>query len=128
MLGAGGCPDAVERSEAMSADAAQLPSLGRVDFPGPFAHHDVVVDGWRVPFLQAHIAGESKVMLVLDRRLALELSGEQVEHVVPFIADAIAVALGYGAHPGSHSRAPLARAPYPRPERVVDVTLDDGAG
>jgi hypothetical protein len=24
----------------------------RVDFPGPFTHHDVVVDGWRVPYLQ----------------------------------------------------------------------------
>jgi hypothetical protein len=95
----------------------------RVTFPGPFSHHDVVVDGWRVPFLQAQIAGEDRVLLVLDRRLALELDCVEAEHFVPFLADAIAVALGYGAHPRSDDRRPLERAPYPRPERVVDVVL-----
>jgi hypothetical protein len=62
-------------------------------------------------------------MLVLDRRLGLDLSTAEAERVVPFIADAIAVALGYGAHPRGEQDTPPARAPYPRPERVVDVSL-----
>ncbi len=95
----------------------------RVGFPGPFAHHDVTVDGWRVPMLQAHMAAEDRVMLVLDRRLAAEFSVEEAERVVPFVADAIAVALGYGAHPNQDTPRPLTRVPYPRIERVVDVDL-----
>jgi len=98
----------------------------RVQFIGPFSHHDVVVDGWRVPFLQAHMTpDDDRVMLVLDRRLAIELSVEEAERLTPFVADAIAVALGYGAHPdmATGAREPLARAPYPRPERMVDVDL-----
>jgi hypothetical protein len=94
-----------------------------VSFPGPFTHHDVVVNGWRVPYLQAHMTAEDRVMLVIDRRLATELSVDEAERVVPFVADAIAVALGYGAHPDDRTPRPIPRAPYPRPERVVGVTL-----
>ncbi len=97
----------------------------RVSFPGPFAHHDVVVDGWRVPYLQAHIVDEDRLMLVIDRRLATEISVAEAERLVPFIADAIAVAMGYGAHPNQSAPRPLARAAYPRPERVVDVVVPD---
>ena len=98
--------------------------LDRVSFPGPFTHHDVVVEGWRVPFLQAEIIGEDRVLLVLDRRLGVELSTEEAERVVPFLADAIAVASGFGAHPRGDTPTPLERAPYPRPERVADLLLD----
>src|SRR4051812_5965778 len=102
-------------------EAAHLPSEGfQVTFPGPFEHHDVVVNGWRVPFLQAHLAAD-RVRLVLDRRLAADLSLDEAERVVPFVADAIAVALGYGAHPDDDTPRPLPRAPYPRPERVVGI-------
>ncbi len=66
-------------------------------------------------------------MLVLDRRLGVELSTAEAERLVPFVADAIAVALGYGAHPRGDCDRPLARAPYPRPERVVDLSLSDAA-
>src|SRR5437763_6212136 len=93
----------------------------RVTFPGPFQHHDVVVNGWRVPYLQAQMTAEDRVTLVIDRRLATELSVEEAEHVVPFVADAIAVAMGYGAPPDDRRPRPLPRAPYPRPERVVGV-------
>jgi hypothetical protein len=103
-------------------DCSELPSL-RVNFPGPFSHHDVVVDGWRVPFLQAHLVGEDRVMLVLDRRLATEMSVEEADRLLPFVADAIAVALGYGAHPNQDTPRPLTRVPYPRIERVVDIDL-----
>lgn len=104
-----------------------LDELGfRVSFPGPIAHHDVVVNGWRVPFLRAHLDGEDRVTVVLDRRLAIDLSTQEAERLIPFVADAIAVALGYGAHPDRDSPPAPVRAPYPRPERVVELFA--GAG
>ena len=98
----------------------------RVTFPGPFDHHDVVVNGWRVPFLHAHLPAEDRVLLVIDRRLATELSVEEAERVVPLVADAIAVALGYGAHPDVDTPRPLRQAPYPRPERLVGLAPTEG--
>ena len=103
------------------------PNGFRVTFPGPFEHHDVVVDGWRVPYLEAHIPSEDRVMLVIDQRLAMEFSVEEAERVVPFVADAIAVAMGYGAHPNPETSRPLERAPYPRPERMIGLAADDPA-
>ncbi len=42
----------------MEHDCPELPE-SRVSFPGPFKHHDVVVNGWRVPFLaSAHRAAK----------------------------------------------------------------------
>lgn len=104
-------------------DDLEMPGSFNVSFPGPFEHHDVVVEGWRVPYVQAHLRGEDRVMLVLDRRLGVELSTDEAERIVPFIADAIAVAMGYGAHPRGDAQQRPERAPYPRPERVVDVVL-----
>jgi len=102
----------------------ETPYTFAVNFPGPFEHHDVVVEGWRVPLLQAHPRDDGRVMLILDRRLGLDLSVAEAERVVPFLADAIAVALGYGAHPRGDVDRPLERGPHPRPERVVDVMLE----
>src|SRR5688500_3010861 len=89
----------------------------RVSFIGPFEHHDVVVDGWRVPLLQAFPQGEDEVSLVLDRRIAVTLKGtDEIERVLPFIADTIAVALGYGSHPRQDTERPLQWQPlHPRP-------------
>ncbi len=98
----------------------------RVAFPGPFAHNDVVVNGWRVPFVTSHLVGEDRVTVILDRRLAIELSTGEAERLLPFVADAIAVALGYGAHPDRDAEQPLARAPYPRPERVHEISPPPG--
>jgi hypothetical protein len=90
----------------------------RVEFPGPFSEHQVVVSGWRVPLLHAQLHGEDKITLVLDDRFGLELSTADAERVVPFLADAIAVALGYNAHPSADDPLPLTRAPHPKPQRV----------
>ena len=97
-----------------------MPSM-RVMFPGPFSAHDVVVDGWRVPLLAAQVNDDGRVLLVLDDRSTLMLTGEEVERVVPFIADAMAVALGYDAHPNEHDPVPLRRAPHPKPQRVMTI-------
>jgi hypothetical protein len=105
---------------AMDHECSDLPSMA-VTFPGPFTHHDVVVNGWRVPFLQAQMRGEDRVLLVIDRRLGAEFSIQEAERIVPFVADAMAVALGYGAHPDDDTPRPLERSPFPRPERVVGI-------
>ena len=98
----------------------------RVNFAGPFTHYDVVVDGWKVPFLQAHLSGDhdETVMLVLDDRLVLTLSREEAERVVPFIADAIAVGLGYTSHPAEDAQQPLVKQPQPRPVRPQGLAMD----
>lgn len=100
----------------------------RVNFPGPFRHHDVVVEGWRVPFLEAQPGEGGQVTLVLDRRLSLPLSTAEAERVVPFLADAISVALGYGAHPRGDMPLPE-RTSHPSPRRVREVvSLRTGEG
>jgi len=104
----------------MSHDCQSLEQDFRVTFPGPFQHHDVVVDGWRVPLLQAQMVDEGRVSLVIDRRLSTELSVEEAERVVPFVADAISVALGYGAHPRGDMPLPE-RTPHPSPRRAHEV-------
>ncbi len=99
----------------------------RVSFPGPFSAHDVVVDGWKVPFLLAHPCGEhdESVMLVIDNRLAATFTVEETERFVPFLADAIAVALGYTSHPNEDAEQPLVKQPQPRPVRMHGIAGED---
>lgn len=98
----------------------------RVSFPGPFSHHDVVVNGWKVPLLTAHLSGDhdERVILVLDERLWLTVSVEEAERLVPFLADAISVALGYANHPDEDSELPLARQQHSRPVRMLGIAVD----
>jgi hypothetical protein len=99
----------------------------RVSFPGPFSQHRVVVNGWSVPFLHAHPCGENdeSVMLVVDNRLAATFSVEEAERFIPFLADAVAVALGYTCHPDEDAEQPLVKLPQPRPVRVNTVVGED---
>jgi hypothetical protein len=93
---------------------SELPQLdSRLAFVGPFEHHDVVVDGRYVPFLRATPLDGGEVHLNLDRRLGLTLSAAEAERVVPFLADAIAIALGYTAHPEADRDGPKTRHPFP---------------
>jgi hypothetical protein len=82
-----------------------------VDFIGPFESHDVVVCGRQVPFLRAHPQDGGHVHLNLDRRLGLTLTVAEAERFVPFLADAIAVAMGYTSHP--REGEPNPRHPFP---------------
>jgi hypothetical protein len=84
--------------------------------------HDVTVSGYTVPFLRAH-AYDEKVALLLDNRFGVALTARKAESVVPFVAHAIAIALGHQAHPTSDTPLPL--CPIPRriePQRVVCFT------
>jgi hypothetical protein len=100
-----------------------------VQFPGPFEHHDVVVNGWRVPLVEAQPQGEDRILLVLDGRLGAEFSVEEAERVVPFLADAIAVALGYGCHPRAQADELHPSAPV-RPRRsssLIGTSTEEAA-
>jgi hypothetical protein len=88
--------------------------MASVEFIGPFRYHDVVVDGWQVPHLRATPLIGGRVHLNLDRRLGLDLSVEEAERFVPFLADCIAVAHGYTAHPGPELPEPVVRLPFVR--------------
>ena len=99
-----------------------MPSMA-VGFPGPFQRHAVTVNGWQVPLVDAHMQGEDRVLLVLDERLGTEFSVEEAERVVPFLADAIAVALGYGCHPRRDDDDALSAVlPHARPRRLTALT------
>ena len=73
-----------------------------VQMIGEFARkeYDVTLNGFRVPYLVSHPTNpqQTEWMIVLDRRMALDLSEDQLIPVVSFIADCMAVAAGYKSH------------------------------
>jgi hypothetical protein len=82
-----------------------------LDFPGPFSCHDVVLHDHQVPFLQAAPTPDG-VRLILDSRSAIDLTMPEAERVIPFMADAIAVALGYTCHPNPNCPEPKQTRPF----------------
>jgi hypothetical protein len=62
-------------------------------------------------------------MLILDSRLAITVSVEEAERFVPFLADALAVALGYTSHPNEDAEQPLTKQPQPRPVRMHGIAF-----
>lgn len=97
-----------------------------VEYHGPFRHHDITVDEHRVPFLHASLPTEGEVHLVLDRRFGLELSVEEAERVVPFLAQVVAVAMGYACHPRGDEEA-RKRPPFPRVREITAVQTTEDA-
>src|SRR5688572_1643739 len=85
-----------------------------IEYVGPFEHHEVVVNGWSVPYLEAHPMSGGRVSLTLDGRYGLDLELVDAERVVPFLAHAIAVASGYASHPSSDGEPRDFRSPRPR--------------
>lgn len=110
----------------MEHECTPLAQDFRVTFPGPFQHHDVVVDGWSVPFVKASFRSDAEdhVRLILDDRIGLDLNSAEAEKLMPFLADAISVALGYGAHPRKNMESLSERAPHAAPRRVVRVSAE----
>jgi hypothetical protein len=96
-----------------------IPSGFQVTFPGPFTHHDVVVGGHQVPHLRATPLDGGEVHLNLDRRIGVTLTAQEAEKVIPFIADAIAVASGFTCHPDAEDDGPTRRHPFPRVQGLV---------
>jgi len=93
---------------------------------GPFENHRVVVSGRRVPFLGAYPVNGGKISLVLDNRLGMEVPVADAETVIPFIADCIAVGMGYACHP-SADEEPRPLTPFPI-SQGIDLVYGDSAG
>ncbi len=92
---------------------------------GPFATHWVMVDGRQVPFLEAAPANGGKISLTLDQRYGLDLSVADAETVIPFIADCIAVAMGYTCHPRA-GMEPVRSSPFPPAHGIDWVKTSSG--
>jgi hypothetical protein len=87
-----------------------------VEIIGPFKHtHAVCVNGYRVPYLDACPIEGGKVLLTLDNRYMIEVEVAQLDSLVDFIANCLAVAAGYTCHPGTlGAPEPVRRTPYQR--------------
>lgn len=96
----------------MSAEPVEPDSTGP-EFIGPFESYCVILYGRRVPFLQAWPVNGGRVHLLLDERYGLDLTLEEAQRVVPFIADCMAVAAGYTCHPRP-DEDPKRLLPFPR--------------
>lgn len=84
----------------------------QVEYVGPFSVTKVVVGGRQVPFLSAtHLGGT--VSLTLDDRYGLDLPVGIADVVVDFIANAIAVAMGFSCFPRADEE-PNPMPPFPR--------------
>jgi hypothetical protein len=87
---------------------------------GPFQVRKVLVDGRRVPFLEAALPAGGKISLLLDGRYGLDISVADAEAFIPWIADAIAIALGYTCHPRP-GKEPLRSSPFPPSHSIDDL-------
>jgi hypothetical protein len=85
-----------------------------VQIVGPFETHAVVVNGRKVPYLTATPVVGGRVCINLDDRFSLELSLQEMEQIVPFVAHCIAVASGFSGFPDSPGASPLPRQVMPR--------------
>jgi hypothetical protein len=98
--------------------------MADVQFVGPFEEWEVVVDGWTVPYLTSRPLPGGRVSLSIDKRHRLRLDIEEAERIVPFIAEAIAVALGYSGHPRRGWDAPQ---PGYRMHKVAPLLIQGSA-
>ncbi len=92
---------------------------------GPFESHWVLVGGRQVPFLEATPTNGGIVRLTLDQRYGLDVPVADADRVIPFIADCIAVALGYNCHPRVGAE-PTRSTPFPPAHGINWLDRADG--
>ncbi len=100
--------------------------MSEYEIVGPFASHRVIVDGRRVPFLEAMPLNGGKVALLLDGRYSVDIDVAQADALIPWIADAIAVAMGFTCHP-RRGKEPVRSSPFPQ-DHSIDWMEADPAG
>lgn len=88
-----------------------------LEYIGPLEHHEVVLNGRRVPHLSAVPMQGGMVHLTLDRRFGLDLSLQDAERVVPFIAHCLAIGMGYTGFP-DEDMEPLRAHPMQRMREI----------
>lgn len=101
-------------------------AMSDYEIVGPFESHRVIVDGRRVPFLDALPVNGGKIALLLDGRYSVDIDVAQADALIPWIADAIAVALGFTCHP-RRGKEPVRSNPFP-PDHRIGWMMADGSG
>jgi hypothetical protein len=102
--------------------AAEYEDDPGVAFVGPFRSRHVVIDGWRVPFLEVAPRNGGKLALLLDDRYSVDIPVADADRLLRFIADAIAIGMGYTCHPREDWDGPLPRPPFTRARSVEGQT------
>jgi hypothetical protein len=98
-----------------------LPGASSVEFIGPWDRHDVIVNGFRVPDLTAIPERGGRICLILDHRYSIDLTMQEADTVVPFLADCMAVARGYTCHPKPGWDGPKPRPPMQPATRIEQI-------
>jgi hypothetical protein len=98
--------------------------VAEVEFVGPFERHEVVVNGHKVPYLAATPTRDG-VHLTLDCRFGLDLTSAQALEVVPFLADVVAIALGYTCFPCEEVPNPPRLKPWPHLHGLGDTIVEE---
>ena len=95
-----------------------------VEFFGPIERYDVLIDGRRVPFVEAKPMNGGMIHLTVGTA-ALDCSVAEAESMLPFVADAIAVALGYVSHPLADQDDPVVQPRFVRVHSIFTETPPD---
>jgi hypothetical protein len=85
-----------------------------VESIGPFERFPLVVNGWTVPHLEAQNKRDGGVYVSLDNRFGLDLPDELAGPVLSFMANVVAVAMGYPCHPRRGEEPPQSSPPWHR--------------
>lgn len=90
---------------------------------GPFQEYHLIVDGYSVPFVQAHEDDGGLVTFIMDSRLAWTVPAGAFEDVAHLIATAYALGVGLPCAPSADFEPPgMHRLPaVMRPRRTVEI-------
>lgn len=107
---------------------AQPSQSDGVELVGPFERHELVVDGWSVPLIEAHELDGGQVSFIVDHRFGFLVSAGDFEQVAHLLANAIAVAVGFSCHPRGDDPDEVSRLekhmhihPVLRPRRMIGI-------
>lgn len=102
--------------------------MSEFEIVGPFeGSYRVVVDGRQVPFLEARPANGGVIRLTLDDRYGVDVGVAQADALIPWIADAIAIGMGWNCHPRRGCEA-VRRSPFPYLTGIDGVVAEPAAG
>ena len=91
---------------------------------GPFSEYRLIVDGYSVPFVEAHEDDGDTVTFIMDGRLAWTIPAGAFEDVAHLVATAYALGIGLPCAPSTEYEPPNMESipAVMRPRRTVEIT------